>query len=94
MKKNKFSTIKSFVLSLALVGLSTMSVFAAEDVPRISKENLKELLGNSDAIILDVRKSENWQKSGFKIKGAIRRMPKNFDTWAEELPRDKKLFLY
>ena len=71
-----------------------MSVFAAEGIPRISKENLKELLGNPDAIILDVRKSENWQKSEFKIKGAIRRMPKTSETWAEELPRDKKLFLY
>ena len=94
LKKNKFSTIKSFVSGLALVGLSLMSVFAVEDVPRISKEDLKELVGNADVIILDVRKSENWQKSEVKIKGAIRRMPKTFDTWANKLPRDKKLFLY
>ena len=82
------------MLSSALIGLSTMSVFAAEDVPRISKEDLKELLANPDVIILDVRKSENWQESGFKIKGAIRRRPKTFDTWANGLPRDKRLFLY
>jgi hypothetical protein len=41
MKKYKFSTIKSIVLSLALVGLTIISVFASEDVPRISKEILK-----------------------------------------------------
>lgn len=94
MKKDKFSTIKSIMLSLALVGLIVISVFAAEDVPRISKEILKEQFGNPDVIILDVRNSENWQKSESKIKGAIRRMPKFFDAWANEFPRDKVLILY
>jgi predicted sulfurtransferase len=94
LNKDKFPTIKSIVLSLALVGLIIISVFAAENVPRISKENLKELLGNPDVIILDVRNSENWQESEFKIKGAIRRIPKFFDTWVNEFPRDKRLFLY
>ena len=94
MIKYKFLTIKSIVLSLVLVGLTIISVFAAEDVPRISKEILKELLGNPNVIILDVRISENWQKSEFKIKGAIRRRPKFFDAWANGFPRDKVLVLY
>ena len=94
MEKDKLPTIKSIVLSMALVGLVSISVFAEEDVPRISKENLKELLGNPDVTVLDVRTSENWQKSEFKIKGAIRRIPKFFDTWVNEFPRDKRLFLY
>jgi hypothetical protein len=94
LKKDKFLTIKLIVLSLALVGSNIISVIAAESVSRISKENLKELLDNPDVIILDVRKSENWQESEFKIKGAIRRRPKLFDTWADEFPRDKVLFLY
>jgi hypothetical protein len=92
--KNKSLTILSIGLSLALVGLIIISVFAAEDVARISKEKLKELLGNPNIIILDVRYSENWQKTEFKIKGAIRRRPKFFDSWANEFPRDKVLFLY
>ncbi len=54
MKKDKFSTIKSIVLSLALVGLIIISVFAAEDVPRISKEILKELLGKLNHTIRDI----------------------------------------
>ncbi len=94
MKKDKFLSIKSIALSLALVGLIIISVFAAEDVLRISKEMLKEQLGNPNVIILDVRVSENWQKSEFKIKGAIRRRPKLFDSWANEFPRDKVLVLY
>ena len=94
MIKNKFLTILSIGLSLALVGLFIISVSAAEDIPRISKEKLTELLGNPNVIILDVRYSENWQESEFKIKGAIRRRPKFFDSWADEFPRDKVLFLY
>ena len=94
MIKDKFLTILSVGLGLALVGLIIISVFAAEDVPRISKEKLKEVLGNPNVIILDVRHSENWQENEFKIKGAIRRRPKFFDSWANEFPRDKVLFLY
>ena len=94
MKKYKFLTIKSIMLSLVLVGLTMISVFAAENVPRISKEILKELLGNPNVIILDVRNSENWQESEFKIKGAIRRRPIFFDAWANEFPPDKVFILY
>ena len=94
MIKNKFLTILSIGLGLALVCLNIISVFAAEDVSRISKEKLKELLGNPEVIILDVRHSENWQKSEFKVKGAIRRRPSFFDSWANEFSRDRVLFLY
>jgi hypothetical protein len=94
MKKDKLSGIKSIALSLALVGLIIVSALAADAVPRISKEQLKEMLDNSDLIILDVRTSGDWQKSKFKIKGAIRRMSKLFDSWDSEFPRGKALVLY
>ncbi len=94
MIKNKFIAISSIGLGLALVGLIVISVSAAQDVPRISKEKLTELLGNPHVIILDVRHSENWQEGENKIKGAIRRRPTFFDSWANEFPRDKVLFLY
>ena len=94
MENDKFSTIKSIVLSLVLVGFIAISALAADAVPKISKEQLKEMLDNSDVIILDVRTSEDWQKSEFKIKGAIRKRPKLFDSWANEFPRVKDFVLY
>ena len=94
MIKDKFLTILSIGLGLALVGLNIISVFAAEDAPRISKDKLKGLLGNPNVIILDVRHTDTWQEGEFKIKGAIRRRPEFFDSWANEFPRDKMLFLY
>jgi hypothetical protein len=94
MKKNKFSIIKSIALGLTLIGLAIISASAADGISRISKEQLKEMLDNSDVVILDVRISEDWQKSEFKIKGAIRKRPELFDSWANEFPRDKALVLY
>jgi predicted sulfurtransferase len=94
MKQNKFSTTLLPILVFALVGLSLISSFAAERVSKIGKEKLKEMLDNPDVIILDVRNSQEWQKSEFKIKSAIRKMPKSFDSWATEFPKDTMLVLY
>jgi hypothetical protein len=94
MKKNKFLTTLLPGLVFALVGLTLISSFAAEAVPRIGKEKLKEMLGNPAVIIVDVRNRRTWQESEFKIKSAIRKRPKLFDSWATEFPRDKMLVLY
>jgi hypothetical protein len=94
LKQDKFSTALLPALVFTLVGLTLISSFAAEAVPRIGKEKLKEMLGSPDVIILDVRNSQTWQESEFKIKGAIRKMPKLFDSWATEFPKDKMLVLY
>ena len=68
--------------------------FAAEDAFRISKEKLEKLIDNPDVIILDVRYAKHWQNSKYKIKGAVRRRPTLFDSWANEFPRNKVLVLY
>jgi hypothetical protein len=92
--RNKSLTILSIVLVSAFVGLIVSPGFAAEDVIRISKSKLEKLIGNPNVIILDVRYSQHWQNSEYKIKGAIRRRPTLFDSWANEFPRDKLLVLY
>jgi hypothetical protein len=81
-------------LVFAFVGSTLISSVVAEAVPRIGKEKLKALIGNPEVIILDVRYRESWQESEFKIKGAIRKRPELFDSWATEFPKDKMLVLY
>jgi hypothetical protein len=81
-------------LSLIVLGLFISRPLAAEDVPRITKEELKGILGNSDVIVMDVRESQNWQDSEFKIKGATRERPEYFDSWADKYPKEKTLVLY
>jgi hypothetical protein len=43
---------------------------------------------------VDVRNRRTWQESEFKIKGAIRKMPELFDSWATDFPSNKMLVLY
>jgi rhodanese-related sulfurtransferase len=81
-------------LNLVVVGLFVSWPLGAQDVPRITTEELNGLLGNSDVIVLDVRESQNWQDSEVKIKGAVRGHPGQFSSWADQYPKDKKLVLY
>ena len=67
----------------------------ATNVPRMNKEELKQKLGNSDVVILDVRASKDWNKSELKIKGAVREDPAiDVQSWAHKYPREKTLVFY
>jgi rhodanese-related sulfurtransferase len=45
-------------------------------------------------VILDVRRGKDWTDSDQKIKGAIREDGKEYESWAENYPKDKKIVLY
>ena len=86
---------KLVILILGLAIVSMLTPFAAADeVPRMTKEELKPLLDNPDVVILDVRRSKDWKGSERKITGAIRENPKDFKSWAHKYPKDKTLVLY
>jgi 3-mercaptopyruvate sulfurtransferase SseA len=64
-------------------------------VPRITKEEVKSLIGNLDLIILDVRSAQDWKDSEWKIKGAIHEDRKGeLNTWMDKYQKDKTLVLY
>ena len=63
-------------------------------VTKITVHQLLESLDHPQVLILDVRASGSWQASDKKIKGAVRKNPDTFDSWANELPKDKYLALY
>jgi hypothetical protein len=81
------------VLGLAIAGMLTQIV-VAEEVPRMTKEDLKPLLNDSNVIILDVRASRDWKGSDRIIKAAIRENPKRFESWARKYSKEKTLVLY
>ncbi len=78
---------------LAALGLSAIGAMAAE-ASRISKEDLKAMLGDPNLVILDVRVHKDWGKGERKITGAIRENPKKFNSWADNYSKDKTLVLY
>ncbi len=88
--------LKSLImaLSLVVVGLFVSWPLGAQDVPRITKEELKGILGQPEVVVIDVRLSQNWQDSDLKIKSAIRGHPDNFSSWFDQFPKDKTLVLY
>jgi rhodanese-related sulfurtransferase len=58
-------------------------------------EQLKDLMGKPDVIILDVRAKSDWDKAQTKILGAIREDPnKPTKSWAEKYGKDKTIVLY
>ena len=84
--------------SLVLLGgLATMALAMGKgpEIPRMTKEELLPMLGNPDVVILDVRTGDEWKKSPWKIKGAVREDPeKGVQPVVEKYPKDKTYVLY
>lgn len=68
--------MKKKLLAISILIFSTIGLFASfassEDVPVMTKDELKAILGNPDLVIFDVRHGRDFFSSDLKIKGAIR----------------------
>jgi rhodanese-related sulfurtransferase len=81
------------LLIFFMIGI--LATFAkAADVPRITTDELKAMLGNADLVILDVRAKKDWKDSDTKIQGAIREDPDSVKSWAGKYTKDKTFVLY
>jgi rhodanese-related sulfurtransferase len=66
--------------------------FMTENVPRISREVLRE---RPDAyIILDLRSEEGWNTNRYQIPGARRETTGSERLWLEQYPENKTYVLY
>jgi hypothetical protein len=94
MAMKQFWTIVVFLIAFVLTGC-LQNVALDTKVPRMTKEELKSLLGNPDVAILDVRIAGEWKRGDLKIMGAVREDPeKDYRTWASKYPKDKTLVFY
>jgi hypothetical protein len=96
-RRLKMKTKRWRILFLAVglaMGLLFMLEAMAQEVPRITKEELKEMLGSPDLVIIDDRTGRDWNASEFKIKGAVREDSAKADEWAGKYPKDKTLVFY
>jgi len=75
-------------LCLGLILFFGTVAFATE-VPKISTEELRSMLGNPDVIIIDLRGG-----GGARIQGAIRKEPQTVSSWMDKYPKDKTLVFY
>ena len=83
---------------IVLLAFASMALFAkaavADEVPRMSKEELRAMLGNPDLVIIDVRSGKDWEASQSKIKGAVREEPRQAKSWADKYDKNKTYVLY
>ena len=93
MKTKVFFVLGAAMLCILFSWSSTMAL-EPTDVPRMTGDQLKEILGKPDVVIIDVRLGLDVKAGQPKIKGAVRKKPKNADEWAAGLDRDKTYVLY
>ena len=91
--KRLFRIFIIYFLLGVTVGLNPIAV-SADDLSFITVSQLLKNLGNPNLVTVDVRDTNDWQSSNYKIKGAVRRIPEEFESWSRELPQDKILVLY
>jgi hypothetical protein len=86
-------TIAALILCLAAVG-ACAATSIGKDAPRITKEELRAMVGKSDVVIVDVRTTSDWNSADSKIQGAVREDSKTVNAWAGKYPKDKTLVFY
>jgi rhodanese-related sulfurtransferase len=85
--------VGSGILGLALLLAFSFPSLAA-DVPRITKEELKGMLGKENVVIIDVRSDLDLEKSNQKIQGAVIEDVGKVGTWMVKYPKDKTFVFY
>lgn len=83
--------LKGTGLILAVLLFCAGAVFAAE---RITKEQLKDQLGDPNLTIIDVRMGTDWNGSELRIQGAVRENPTDVKSWKGKYRKDQKIVLY
>lgn len=64
------------------------------DVPRITKEELKEIMGQPGVVLFDCRPEAQWRVSEMKLPGAVHEDPADVESWAHKYPKDAKIVIY
>ena len=91
--KNK-EAIKVILLMSMVLSLIVSQGIYAQEVPRMTKEELKAMIDNPELVIIDVRSGRDWKSSESKIKNAVREEPKKADSWADKYDKSKTFVLY
>jgi hypothetical protein len=91
--------VTGLVLSLLIVGPSFVTGAADDkipfpEIPRITKEQLKEMLGKPDVVVIDARPVEQWKYSDQLIPGSVHEDPLSVQTWVSKYDKNKKMVIY
>ena len=90
-KRISFTAI---MLTAVLIVSGIASRSAAADDLRMSKDELRSMLGSADLVVIDVRTEKEWKKSDKKIIGSTWEDAEEVNAWADKYPKDKTIVLY
>ena len=90
--KKKIGVLAALAVSAALLAVGSLSF--AQEAKRMTKEELKAMLGSPDLVVVDVRTGRDWTGSDQKIKGALREDPRKVDDWAARYDKEKTVVIY
>ena len=94
MKKANALKRMLLIFFLSIGCMAFLSIQASGQVTKVTINQLLESLDHPQLLILDVRDPGSWQADKTKIKGAVRKNPDTFDSWADDIPKNKFLVLY
>ena len=93
--RNPFGVIGIIIAPLVMIAsLVSVASAASIEVPLISVEQTKQMLGNPEVVIIDVRTAKTWWRSRTKILNAVREELGSVKKWAGKYPKDKTLIFY
>jgi rhodanese-related sulfurtransferase len=81
-------------IALAIFAVVFMTAGTACATDRITKEDLKEILGQPGIVIIDVRTHGDYIGTTMKISGSVREDPTNVISWAGKYSKDLTIILY
>ena len=83
------------IIAVSIMFLPAIALAADDNVPRITKEELKAKMDKGeDILVLDVRTGMSYTGSKTKIKGSMRMAPNDIEVWSKNLPKDKEIITY
>ncbi|HAK59186.1 MAG TPA: hypothetical protein DCO77_02220 [Nitrospiraceae bacterium] len=92
MKQKRLFAIIGMVVVMSTACAATKKT-GPQEIPRMTKEELKANLDGGSIVIIDVRIPKDYDNSDKKIRGAVRENPMDVRYWTA-YPKDKTIVLY
>jgi hypothetical protein len=93
--QNRKKQAVSYLVFLLICGYAIGGIADDEtEVPIIFAPQVKQMLGNPNTVIIDVRRYRNWWRSSKKILTAVREDPSRVNQWIQKYAGDKTLIFY
>lgn len=91
---HRLRLLTGVVIVLILVSVIPARAEEIEEIPRLSKEEVRDLMGKPGVVLIDVRYDKSWKKSDTKIAGSVRENPNEIGSWTGKYAKDTKIILY